>query len=90
MRKNKETKLDDSFPINQFAYDGFKLYRKDRTAFGGGLMTYVRADIHQRQLPEYECQGKHVESIAIEITIRKERWGINTVYNPNKKHVKEL
>ena len=85
-----ETKLDDSFPMNQFAYDGFKLYRKDRTAFGGGLMTYVRADIPQRQLPEYECQGKHVESIVIEITIRKERWVIITVYNPNKKHVKEL
>ena len=85
-----ETKLDDSFPINRFAYDRFKLYRKDRTAFGGELMTYVRADIPQRRLPEHGCQGKHVESIVIEITIRKERRVIITVYTPHKKHVKEL
>ena len=29
-----ETKIDDSFPNNQFWIDGYKLFRKDRNAFG--------------------------------------------------------
>ena len=33
-----ETKIDDSYPDSQLYVKGFKLYRKDRTNFGGGLI----------------------------------------------------
>ena len=33
-----ETKIDDSFPDSQFFAEGFKMYRKDRTKTGGGLL----------------------------------------------------
>ena len=40
-----ETKLDGTFPENQFSINGFKKpYRKDRNKFGGGVMIYVRED----------------------------------------------
>ena len=41
-----ETKLDDTFPLNQFILEGFTPpYRTDRTAHGGGLTLFVREDI---------------------------------------------
>ena len=33
-----ETKLDHSFPNAQFKIEGYKSFRKDRDAFGGGLL----------------------------------------------------
>ena len=36
-----ETKLDDSFPINQFYIEGYQQFRVDRSSHGGGLICYV-------------------------------------------------
>ena len=45
-----ETKLDGTFPENQFSINGFKKpYRKDRNKFGGGVMIYVREDIPSQE-----------------------------------------
>jgi exonuclease III len=41
----QETKLNDTFPVAQFAVDGFKMYRNDYTEHAGGLMMYVRDDL---------------------------------------------
>ena len=40
-----ETKIDDSFPDSQFFAEGFKIYRKDRTKTGGGLLLYVNENL---------------------------------------------
>ena len=41
-----ETKLDASFPNNQFTINGFTApYRLDRNANGGGILLYIREDI---------------------------------------------
>ena len=46
-----ETKLDESFPHQQFAIRGYKHpFRLDRTAEGGGgLMIFVKHDIHANE-----------------------------------------
>ena len=31
-----ESKLDNTFPINQFAIGGYKIFRRDRNCYGGG------------------------------------------------------
>ena len=31
-----ESKLDNTFPLNQFVIGGYKVYRRDRNRFGGG------------------------------------------------------
>ena len=40
-----ETKIDGSFNINLCKVEGYKTERRDRTAHGGGLMTFVRSDM---------------------------------------------
>ena len=37
-----ETKLDESFPNNQFSISGYRMFRQDRNCFGGGLSIYVK------------------------------------------------
>ena len=46
-----ETKLDDTFPTNQFSIDGFSMpFRLDREGGGGGgVIIYVREDIPCRE-----------------------------------------
>jgi len=42
-----ETKIDNSFPNNQFALPMYKLYRQDFKHNEGGLMMYIRNDMPQ-------------------------------------------
>ena len=34
-----ETKIDSSFPNQQFSIDGYRIYRRGRSSFSGGLFT---------------------------------------------------
>ena len=64
-----ETKLDKSFPTNQFLLPGFsEPFRYDRNQFGGGILVFVRADI-----PCYNLNIKRlsIEALFIEINLRK-------------------
>ena len=48
-----ETKVDPSFPSNQFAMDGFSFpFRLDRNSLGGGIMLFVREEIPSKLLSE--------------------------------------
>ena len=41
-----KTKIDESFPLNQFIIEGFRSpFREDRNSQGGGLIIYVMEDI---------------------------------------------
>ena len=45
-----ETKIDSTFPMGQFAIEGFaNPFRLDRNANGGGLLVYVRNDVPSHQ-----------------------------------------
>ena len=48
-----ESKLDCTFPLNQFHIAGFKQFRRDRNRFGGGLMLYINENIPCRPLNEH-------------------------------------
>ena len=46
-----ETKLNKSFPEQQFFSEGYKLpYRHDQTHKSGGLLVYINKDIPSRRL----------------------------------------
>ena len=67
-----ETKLDSSFPVNQFLIDGFSPpYWLDRHANGGGIMLYVREDIPSKLLPNN--QDSEIENIFVEINLRSKK-----------------
>jgi exonuclease III len=40
-----ETNLDISFNNNLFTVDGYKMERRDWNSNGGGMLTFVRADL---------------------------------------------
>ena len=81
-----ETKLDDSFPSAQFKIEGFTTpYRYDRNDKGGGLLLYIREDIPSRLL---QCKSQcNIESLSVEINLRKRKWFLNCSYNPHRNSI---
>ena len=80
-----ETKLDITFPPEQFSIDGFRAppYRRDRNKYGGGIICFVRSDIPNRRRYDIEDVFQvGVESLAIEITVRQEKWLFVGFYKP--------
>ena len=49
-----ETKIDDSFPDSKFFAEGFKIYRKDRTKTGGGLLRYENENFPSKIINTYK------------------------------------
>ena len=81
------TKVDDSFPSAQFKIENSftTSYRYDRNNKGGGLLLYVREDIPSRLL---QCKSQcNIESLSVEINLRKRKWFLNCSYNPHRNSV---
>ena len=78
-----ETKLDDSFPSAQFILMHFSIpYWLDRNSNGGGLLLYYRENKLSKFLKiKPDC---NIESICVEVNLKKKKWFINGLYNPNK------
>ena len=70
--------LDQSFRQAPFEAPGFKSFRKDRSAHGGGLLAYVRADLPSRRRPDLATEI--IESIVIETTVCDRKWAILCCY----------
>ena len=83
-----ETKIDDSFNDSLFSADGYKLHRCDRNIHGGGLMTFVRADLPIRRRKDMECKG--LENLCFEFILDIRKWAIICVYRPPKMKDKEF
>ena len=77
-----ETKTDSTFPLNQFAIQGYsKPCRFDRNRNGGGVFIYVREDIPSRELKIHNTP-EDIESIFIEINLIKTKWLFCGCYHP--------
>ena len=79
-----ESKIDDSFPTNQFLISGFSNpNRKDRDGNGGGILFYARHDIPSKRLSNSQspCEIKY-ENLIIEMNLHKKEWLIGGSYNP--------
>ena len=86
-----ETKLDDLFPSAQFLIKGFSAhYRFDRNSVveikkDGDLLVYVREDIPSKILTySSNCD---IETLLVEINLRKRKWLLNSSYNPKKSQI---
>ena len=82
-----ETKIDDSFPENQFIIEGYsKPFRRYRNSHGGGLLIDV-LDV----IPCKEIKLKNliddIECILIEIKIRNKKWILMGGYDPDKGNI---
>ena len=79
-----ETKLDETFPLEQFLISGFaKPLRLDRNSKGGGIMLFIRDNIPFRLLKPGNLPS-NTEAFFIKINLRKKKWLMCCGYNPNK------
>ena len=72
----QETKLNDTFPVAQFAVDRFKMYINDYTEHSGRLMMHVKDDQPQRRrddLEGYDCESGRRKYIVTEIMIQGQK-----------------
>ena len=76
-----ESKLDSTFPMNQFHIFGFKIFRQDRNLFGGGLILYINEKIPCKPLNDHPTFS-NLEVIATEIHQNKRRWLFIGIYKP--------
>ena len=78
-----ETKLDSTFPSNQFTIEGYAApIRFDRNGRGGGIILYIREDIPARLLKT--SLPKDFEGFFVELNLRKKKILMCCSYNPAK------
>jgi len=76
----QETKIDNTFPENNFFIEGFSQpFRRDRTSMGGGILVYIRENIPAKVLGVTE----KIECIFIELSLKCNKWLLCCTYNPN-------
>ena len=80
-----ETKIDDSFPNVQFKIESYKSFRKDRDAFGGGLLFYVNEKLNCRSL-EICLPNTFIEILPLELTLLNSKWLILGTYKPRSEN----
>ena len=72
-----ETKLDAAFPSSQFLVEGYRLCRRDRNAYGGGLMIYVKSNICFTEVKQFKGLSSSVrsnfttESLVLKVKLAK-------------------
>ena len=75
-----ETKLDVSFPFNQFSVKGFFVHRQDSSARSGGIIAWVRNDLPNNRRFDMEINDSDIQSICLELHINKEKWFVLSIY----------
>ena len=68
-----ELKLDNTFPIKQFAIGGYKVFRRDCNCFGGDLILYINENIPHKPLSNYPMFSD-LELMAFELHQSKGKW----------------
>ena len=79
-----ETKIDATFSNSQFNVEGFRMYRVDRNAHGGGLMIFIRNDICFRFVTRFnvDMSSFRTESMLLKVKINKSWFAIVGIYRP--------
>ena len=86
-----ETKLDASFPQNQFIINDYNHYRLDRNSKGGGILVFILEDIPSRKIINVNLT---IECMFIEINLRRKKLLLCCSYNPHNNlispHLEEI
>ena len=73
--------LDNTFPINQFAIGGYKIFRRDRNHFAGGLILYINENIPCKPLSNHPMFSD-LELMAFELHQSKQKRLFLGIYKP--------
>ena len=82
-----ETKLDETFPNQQFKISGYKMFRRDRNKHGVGIMFYVNENIPYKPV-NVEGLLDDCEVTLIELSIKSRKWLFIGLYKPPSQNEK--
>ena len=82
-----ETKLDETFPNQQFKISGYKMFRRDRNKHGGGIMFYINENIPCKTV-NVEDLPDDCEVTLIELSIKSRKWLCIGLYKPPSQNEK--
>ena len=79
---------DGGRDYSQFTMEGYSTpFRRDRgCSQAGGILVYIREDIPCKQIKPQNLSG-NIESIFIELNLRKTKWLLTCGYNPHKENI---
>ena len=77
-----ETKNDDSFPNAQFKIEDHKRFRKDRDAFGKGVLFYINEKLNCRSI-ESCLPNIFFEILLLELRLLNPKWLVLGTYKPS-------
>ena len=78
-----ETKIDGSYPNDQFNLPGYYMYRRDRKKGGGGLLAYLHSTIPSKEL-KLPKTYKTFEALAVEVRLGNLDMLFIGIYRPPK------
>ena len=76
-----ESKLDHTFPSNQFRINGYIIFRLDRNLFGGGLILYINENSPCKPLQEH-IHLPNFEIFGTEFYQNNQKWLLLGLYKP--------
>ena len=81
-----ETKLDNSFPVEQFCIEGYNTpFRLDKNDRSGGILVYIKKDIPLKEI--LSILPENFEGIFIELKIRNKKWLVFAGYYPKTEYI---
>ena len=82
-----ETKLDETFPNQQFKISGYKMFGRDRNKHGGGIMSYIDEKILCKTV-NVEGLPDDCEVTLIQLSIKSRKWLCIGLYKPSSRNEK--
>ena len=82
-----ETKLDETFPNQQFKISGYKMFRKDRKKHGWGIMFYINENISCKPV-NVEGLPDDCEVTLVQLSIESREWLCIGLYKPPSQNEK--
>ena len=77
-----ETKLDGSFPTNQFLIKGFhQPFRLNINRNSGGLLVYIKSSLPVKTLSNYTLPSD-IQAIHFELSLKERKWLFLSIYKP--------
>ena len=79
-----EIKLNKSYLSGQYNVKDYSMYRADRLIAdgGGGLIVYVNPCLPHRERHDIAFNQDGIESIVMEVMVKKEKWFFIHIYRP--------
>ena len=81
-------KIDKKFPNQQFQVNGYKMIRRDRYKFGGGLIFNIKEENPSKGL-SLECIPRNEELFLLYLTVENQKWlfiGLYKLPTKNEKY----